>query len=954
MRRKISLIVYIFASYLVLAFGLLFFFMGGFLVTDISGELERNNYKYYYGKVDQKRSELENFMLGQLTSDDTWAFLRSRIREKASVDEAMKITPALANGLIDIINMHNASGGFIFLNSADENSDSFYIKRNSSKKTVAAKASYSLLAGNIDLAKKLNISLSERWSPTFAYESKENEQLVRHIFKRFDDNGEDYFWYSHSEGQHKSMMLMVAVRTEDRVCAVVGIELDENILGDYLPYVELSAAKKSAYAIAKRNDIYGSYKNEVISGPAVAAKLGTENLNLKTINDVNFITYSGVNYSVYHVDDFVALVFPLRINNRLQTQENEWYLIAYIGKDEFYIHSSSIGVLLIQSVIITLLLSLGLAYYVSKVMTNPINTLAKFARGTERSKGFGITEYDHLYDIVGKMSGNIKDGSDRLDFVLRLLETKMVIFEYNTESSMIYKYGNGGDRLSRVFSDDTVWPMPDSLFGAFVNKIFENVTDIDYSDDGSYRIITIDEGDYILYMKEISRVEGGMVYRYLIDYTENVQREKLAAYEDEYDRDTSLLNKEAFKRRLSEYLERNIDSKGAVVMWVLTDLEYINDVCGYDRGDEYLKFVGVTLAKMQDEGVIVSRYANNKFVTYIPFEQMRDKVIAIINEYSYTLTGQGIKMDDGRVMPVRLAKGIAWYPSDSRDIATLCTYAEYAISSAAKNSQNTSYQFSRAMYEKHVESLSTKEYFDEFVAKKAFDFVFQPVVDLEGRKIWGYEALMRPKSRHFIYVDEVLKMAAATGKENELEILIFKEIVNKIDKNAEVIGERTVFINSIGATQISRRLIGNIFGDKLDCKVVIDVANIEKFEDSVIEAKADWVHQNDFGLCLDNFGNWISTGSALSKIKPEYIKISRDIVRGIHLSPEHQRVVDGIVRDGREQNIGVIAVGVENIDELQRIKDAGIRLAQGFLLAEPNVEVIDFVEDDILEILQLM
>ncbi len=951
MKKKKSLIVYVFMSYLLLAFGLLFFFFGGFLVTDISGELERNNYKYYHGKVDQKRAELENFMLDQWANEDTWSALKTKLQNSVFTREDLKVNVGLARELIKIIDVHTASGGFIFLDSANEKFDSLFIKRNSSKKTLAARTSYSLLVGNITLAQQLDISLSERWTPSFAHENRENEQLLSYAFNRFRERGEDYFWCRYNVGQQSSMLLMVAVELEGEVRAVVGLEIDENLLNDYLTYVELSAAKKSAYAIVKYNSIYDSYSNEFIYGPTVAAKLGDKVLKFKAINNVNFVTYSGMNYSAFDVDDYVALVFPLRISNKLQAQEFEWFFVAYIDKNEFYIHSASVSELLIQSVFITLLFSAGLAFYISKVMTGPIESISKYAAGSNEQKEIGIREYDHLFDIVGKMSENIRDGSSRLDFVLQLLETKMLILEYKTDNHMVYKYGKGGERLSRLFEVGMEWPTSDIKFSEFLNKVFENVVDIEYCDGGAYKIVTISDEDGEFYMKELSRVEGGVVYRYLIDYTEDIRRERLAAYEDEYDRDTSLLNKDAFKRRLGELLSKNTDSKGAVVMWVLNDLEYINDIYGYDSGDEYLKIVGRTLAKLQQEGILVSRYANNKFVTYIPYEQMRDKVIAVINEYSLILSGQSVHMNDNKAMPIKLTKGIAWYPIDARDVSLLCTYAEYAISSAGKNSQSTSYQFSKAAYDKHVETLSAKEYFDEFLFKKAFDFAFQPIVDIESRRIWGYEALMRPKSRHFIHAEEVLNMAAAHGKSNELEILLFKEIVNKVDKNSELIGEKVLFINSIGNVLVSRRVVGNIFGDKLDCPLVIDMANIEKFDDSALAAKIEWVRQSDFALCFDNFGAWHASGKLLDSKKPEYIKISREIVHNIHIDEEQQKIAVDIVSMCEQRGICVIAVGVETIEEFRYLKSIGVGYAQGFLLAEPKVEIVDFIEDDVLEIL---
>ncbi|MDO4753734.1 MAG: hypothetical protein Q4A41_01900, partial [Bacillota bacterium] len=264
-------------------------------------------------------------------------------------------------------------------------------------------------------------------------------------------------------------------------------EINERVITDYLNYVELSAAKKSAYALARKNAVYGTYRNEFINGPFVSGRLPKTELSYKRIDNINFVTYSGSTYTAYSVDDFVAIVLPLRLN----PVDLEWSLIAYIPKDEFYVHSSSIKNLVRRSSLVTIVISVILAYLISRLMTSPIRSLVLFAEKREINKDFGIKEYDKIMDLMQKMALDIEDGTDRLDFVLRLLRTRMIILEHDLERGVINKYGIGGAMLSHLYGDG--WPKTSEPFGDVINSLYDKVVSVSYGKDeiSDYKILEV-------------------------------------------------------------------------------------------------------------------------------------------------------------------------------------------------------------------------------------------------------------------------------------------------------------------------------------------------------------------------------------------------------------------------------------------------------------------------------
>jgi EAL domain-containing protein (putative c-di-GMP-specific phosphodiesterase class I) len=63
-----------------------------------------------------------------------------------------------------------------------------------------------------------------------------------------------------------------------------------------------------------------------------------------------------------------------------------------------------------------------------------------------------------------------------------------------------------------------------------------------------------------------------------------------------------------------------------------------------------------------------------------------------------------------------------------------------------------------------------------------------------------------------------------------------------------------------------------------------------------------------------------------------------ELIRGITASATRQAIISGILVMARALNITVVAEGIETEAELSTLKDAGIRLFQGFLFAKPAIE----------------
>lgn len=113
------------------------------------------------------------------------------------------------------------------------------------------------------------------------------------------------------------------------------------------------------------------------------------------------------------------------------------------------------------------------------------------------------------------------------------------------------------------------------------------------------------------------------------------------------------------------------------------------------------------------------------------------------------------------------------------------------------------------------------------------------------------------------------------------------------------------------------------------------------FQKALEELRAEGV-----ALALDDVGMGQSNYRMILDCRPDYFKIDRYLITGIHSDRSRQVVLDSVLRLARDLGTRVIAEGVEHGPDFTTIRDMGVTLVQGFLFAPPR-ERSSFTTEDL-------
>jgi EAL domain-containing protein (putative c-di-GMP-specific phosphodiesterase class I) len=225
-----------------------------------------------------------------------------------------------------------------------------------------------------------------------------------------------------------------------------------------------------------------------------------------------------------------------------------------------------------------------------------------------------------------------------------------------------------------------------------------------------------------------------------------------------------------------------------------------------------------------------------------------------------------------------------------------------------------------------------------------FSFAFQPIVDIETRGIFSHEALVRGPSgepAHTILdrlTDEtryrfdqacrvkIVKMASELGVSSNVNINFYPNAVYK--------PELCIRTTLAAAAE---------YGFPVE-RIIFEVTEGEEISDHAHLLSIIKTYQKlGFKTAIDDFGAGYAGLNLLSEFQPDYIKLDIKLVNGIDTSRPRQAIVKGIIQVCEDLSIGILAEGVETRDEYHWLKDAGIRLFQGYHFARPSFESIQDV-----------
>ncbi|WP_457560600.1 putative bifunctional diguanylate cyclase/phosphodiesterase [Caminibacter sp.] len=482
------------------------------------------------------------------------------------------------------------------------------------------------------------------------------------------------------------------------------------------------------------------------------------------------------------------------------------------------------------------------------------------------------------------------------------------------------------------------------------NIIIEKIKNLCNKD----KIIIIEEikkldDKYIkIYAKCITQGNKKIVIGVLMDVSNEIKKQERIHYLAYHDTLTGIANRTFLKEELKclvNFSNRH-KSKFAILYLDLDNFKMINDTFGHEIGDKVLIEITNRLKNILRGSDIFARIGGDEFVI-VANEIKNNNDVRIISEKILKCLKEPLKINNKK-FNVSFSIGISIYPDDSRNIETLFKYADIAMYKAKKEGKNR-FEFINEELKKEI-----KQFYEiateikDGIEKNEFQLYFQPQIDIENKKIYGAEALIRwihPK-KGILSPNVFIPIA-----ENNTLIYLIDDYVLK--KAFEILNNwkqdkylRNVKLSiNISANSFKR----NDFVEQLkkyleEYKIKPENLEIEITETLSMQDVFYTINtlkelkKIGFSISIDDFGTGYSSLNYLKMLPFDVIKIDRSFIKDITTDKDDYVITKMIVELSKILNKKLIAEGVETKDVLTAIENLGCRYVQGYYFSKPLSE----------------
>jgi diguanylate cyclase (GGDEF)-like protein len=421
-------------------------------------------------------------------------------------------------------------------------------------------------------------------------------------------------------------------------------------------------------------------------------------------------------------------------------------------------------------------------------------------------------------------------------------------------------------------------------------------------------------------------------------------------WEARHDALTELPSRTLFERSVSDAIEGRSPGMWGVMMLDLDRFKEVNDTLGHHAGDELLVEFSRRMTSILQPQDVLARLAGDEFA--ILCRRRSNEEILDLAQTCVREGGRPVTLD-GLEIVVTVSVGVAEITSYDGEAIQPMRRADIAMYNAKW--QRTGVEFYRDEIDRRTPArLSMLGDLRTAIETDQLTVVYQPKLHLGTGAIVGAEALVRwdHPTRGTVPPSEFVRVAEDTGLIKQLTDLVLASGISMLadfQRSGLDVGLAVnLSTHDLFDARLPDRVRGYLDSHGVDpSKLTLEITESSLFVDAPrTRATIDGLFEVGLRLAIDDFGTGYSSLSYLRRLPVHELKIDQSFVARMLVDAQDEVIVRSTVDLGHNLGLVVVAEGVESFDILDRLREVGCDVAQGYAISEP------VLSSDILEWLQ--
>ena len=429
------------------------------------------------------------------------------------------------------------------------------------------------------------------------------------------------------------------------------------------------------------------------------------------------------------------------------------------------------------------------------------------------------------------------------------------------------------------------------------------------------------------------------------DITERKAFEEQLAHHAFHDALTGLPNRRVLLDRLDHALQTGgrRNQTHAVLFADVDRFKLVNDSIGHQAGDRLLIAIAERLRAVLRPGDSLARFGGDEFAVLL--EDIGDVGYAeVVATRMLEALREPIALPEGHEVVASISLGIAvttGNPSadDALHDADVAMYqaksrgpGRYVVYDAA------------AMGARSDERLQLEADLRRAMERDEIEIFFQPLVATASERVVGVEALVRwnHPSRGVLPPAEFIPLAQETGLILPLGQIVLEQACRSARTWRDTLDISLEMSVNLSPRQFGHRgLVQEIAGIIarngiesrqlcLEITETLAVADVKRTIGLLEDLRALGVR-----MAIDDFGTGYSSLTYLKQFPVDVVKIDRSFVEGIDQSEVDLAIVTAVLGLANAVGMVTVAEGVETVEQLERLRQLGCPVVQGFYLSPP-------------------
>jgi predicted signal transduction protein with EAL and GGDEF domain len=350
---------------------------------------------------------------------------------------------------------------------------------------------------------------------------------------------------------------------------------------------------------------------------------------------------------------------------------------------------------------------------------------------------------------------------------------------------------------------------------------------------------------------------------------------------------------------------------------------------------------GPASAKGANGGIEIARLGGDEFTALVMDMDRPEDALAVAQRIGEIMRRPFAL--EGREVVLTASIGIALFPTDGEDAATLLKHADTAMYQAKGSGRDNAQMYNAALTTDVLARMELEASLRNAVTRNEFFLTYQPQIDTQSGTLCAVEALIRwnHPQRGLISPMEFIPLAEQRGLIDQIGQWALHSACEQAARWARCGSPLRVAVNLSPLQFRNPDITQTVLAILADTGLAPQWLELEVTEGALMENSAsaraalELLRDNGVRIALDDFGTGYSSLAYLTRMPIYNIKIDKCFVNGLMGGGENEAIIRAVLAMAHSLGMRVTAEGVETREQAQMLKLLGCDTLQGYYFSRP-------------------